>query len=175
MQKIIAPHDPQWRQTFEAEATQVRRLLSPAALRIHHIGSTAIPAIYAKPVIDILIEASDLAGVDACAPRMTSAHYDVRGEYGIAGRRYFSKPASGAATTGFHVHVYEQGSPQIFRHLAFRDYLLERPDVAAAYSHLKQSIADASGALPADYVARKERFVAETQAAALDHFSVKRP
>ena len=165
--KIITAHDPEWRALFAMERRKLSEIFGPAALSIHHIGSTSIPDIWAKPVIDILVEAGDLARIDACTAGMTAIGYEARGEYGIPGRRYFARRAIVGERAGIHIHIYEQGSPHITRHIAFRDYLLARPDAAAKYSALKRSIADPSGVLPPDYVARKEDFVREIERAAL--------
>jgi len=168
MSKVIRAHDSCWRAAFDAEASRLRVLLAPAVPSIHHIGSTAVPGIFAKPMIDMLVEAADMSSVDACSSAMEGAGYAARGEYGIPGRRYFSRKTPQDTVTGFHVHVYEHGSTHIDRHLAFRDYLLARPDVAAEYSRLKRSLAGDCGVLPADYQARKAAFVARIERAALD-------
>lgn len=167
MVDVVRVHDPNWRGLFETEAAAVRERLTPTVIRIHHVGSTAIPDMFAKPIIDILVEASALALVDARTPAMQAAGYDARGEFGIEGRRYFKRAWSEQTPVGYHVHVYEQGSPQIARHLRFRDYLLANPDKARAYSAFKLSLSDEQGVLCADYAARKAAFVREVEAAAL--------
>ncbi|NWG91201.1 MAG: GrpB family protein [Parvularculaceae bacterium] len=173
MSKVIRAHDSCWRAAFDAEASRLRVLLAPAVPSIHHIGSTAVPGIFAKPIIDMLVEAADMSSVDACSSAMEGAGYAARGEYGIPGRRYFSRKSVQVSVTGFHVHVYERGSSHIDRHLAFRDYLLARPDVAAVYTTLKRSLAGDGGVLSADYQARKSDFVASIERAAIE-FARKR-
>lgn len=163
MVRRLCAHDPDWAHAFEAEAAFILSTFGSAALAIHHIGSTAVPGLVAKPVIDILVETGSLEAVDAASDRMAAAGYGVRGEYGIAGRRYFSRKGD----PGFHVHVFEAGTGNVVRHLAFRDYLRAEPDVARAYEALKLSLADASGNLPADYPDRKAAFVIQTERAAL--------
>lgn len=163
MVRLLRSHDPIWPHAFEAEAFEIRKRLSDAAHAIHHIGSTSVLGMIAKPVIDILVEAESLAAIDAASDRMADAGYEVRGEYGIAGRRYFSRNGD----PGFHVHTFEAGTENVIRHLAFRDYLRAKPEVAQAYAALKLSLADASGNLPADYPDRKAAFVAQTERAAL--------
>ncbi|GAB4525152.1 MAG: hypothetical protein Kow00133_13610 [Amphiplicatus sp.] len=158
MTKRVAPHDSSWSRWFEEEAARLRPAFGPALVALHHVGSTAIPGILAKPVIDILVEAVSLVAIDERASAMRALGYEVMGEYGIQGRRYFKrKGASGAP--GFHVHAYEAGSEDVRRHLAFRDYLLAHADEAQAYSALKASLADENGLLVDDYQERKSNFV----------------
>lgn len=163
MVRLIRPYDPEWPNAFEAEALEIRKRLGDAAHAVHHIGSTSVHGLIAKPVIDILVETGSLDAIDAASDRMVTAGYEVRGEYGIAGRRYFSRKSD----PGFHVHVFQAGTGNVVRHLAFRDYLRAKPDVAQAYGALKLSLTDASGNLPADYPDRKAAFVVETERAAL--------
>src|SRR5215204_6648714 len=138
MRKVeVVPHDPRWRDAFEAEARHVDAALGENVVAIHHIGSTAIPNIYAKPVIDLLVEARDIAEVDGRSSAMESLGYEVMGEYGIPGRRYFRKDDPAAIRT-HNVHVFEAGSAEAERHLAFRDYMLAHPGVAHGYSELKR-------------------------------------
>jgi GrpB-like predicted nucleotidyltransferase (UPF0157 family) len=171
----LQPHNPRWRADFEAEAGALRQRFGAALCAIHHIGSTAIPDIAAKPIIDILVEATSLAAIDERNAAMEAAGYQARGAFGIEGRRYFKKIGAPPAGPGFHVHAYEARSPHIVRHLRFRDYLLAKPDVAQAYSALKLSLCDATGALPADYATRKADFVAQIEHEALAFFSATPP
>jgi GrpB-like predicted nucleotidyltransferase (UPF0157 family) len=124
MKKIeVVPHNPRWRDAFATEAKQLAAALGENIVAIHHIGSTAIPTIYAKPIIDVLVEVRELAEVDAQSSAMQSLGYEVMGEFGIAGRRYFRKDNHEGIRT-HHIHVFEVGSAQVIRHLAFRDYLI---------------------------------------------------
>lgn len=167
MTKVIRSHDPTWRTQFEDEANAVQHALKEAVLGIHHIGSTAIPGLLAKPIIDMLIEARSLDAIDARAQAMTMLGYDARGEYGIEGRRYFSKASPTSAGVGFHVHAFVHGDRSIARHLRFRDYLALHSEAAAAYGALKRSLSDADGVLAPDYTARKAPFVARVERLAL--------
>ena len=85
---IIAPYDPTWPDAFTRAAAKVAPVLGSNLLALRHIGSTSIPGMYAKPVIDMLAVVADLAAVDACTRAMQSLGYEVMGEFGIAGRRY---------------------------------------------------------------------------------------
>src|ERR671921_2732344 len=99
----VVPHNPRWREAFEAEARQVAAALGENVVAIHHIGSTAIPNIYAKPVIDLLVEVRDITEADGRSSAMESLGYEVMGEYGIPGRRYFRKDdRQGVRTHNLH-------------------------------------------------------------------------
>ncbi len=168
--KTIRLHDPGWKDAFVAEALVLRACLGPAALAIEHIGSTAIPAIVAKPIIDILVTAHSLGAVDGRASAMEAAGYEARGEHGIPGRRYYKK-APGLSDVGFHVHAFARGSRHIARHMRFRDFLLLRPDIAQEYSALKHSLANSAGELVDDYAERKAAFVDRVQRMATQRFA----
>ena len=141
MRKVeVIPHTLKWREMFEIESKRVTDALGENVFAVHHIGSTAIPHIYAKPIIDLLVEVKDIARVDAHSPSMESLGYDVMGEYGILGRRYFRKDSQEGVRT-HHVHTFEVGSEQVERHLAFRDYMISHPEDAQRYSELKRRLA----------------------------------
>jgi GrpB-like predicted nucleotidyltransferase (UPF0157 family) len=161
MRKVeVVPHDPRWRDAFEGEARQVAAALGENVLAIHHIGSTAIPGIYAKPIVDLLVEVGDLTEVDGRASAMESLGYEVKGEYGIPGRRYFRKDNREGIRT-HHVHAFEAGSAEVERHLAFRDYMLAHPSDAQSYSELKRRLAEEHPRSPGGYMDGKDAFVKE--------------
>jgi GrpB-like predicted nucleotidyltransferase (UPF0157 family) len=144
----VVPHDRDWQSEFERESQQLAIAFGDNAISIHHIGSTSIETIYAKPIIDILIEVKDIEKVDD-SPRerlrqrndsIESLGYLAMGEFGIAGRRFFRKDNRDGIRT-HHLHTFEIGSPQIYRHLAFRDYMRSHPEEAQNYSQLKQKLA----------------------------------
>lgn len=167
--KRLVPHDPLWAQTYENEARRIVELMGGAACMLHHIGSTAIPNLQAKPIIDILLEAVSLQAVDDCAVRLEKLGYEARGEYGIPSRRYFNKKPTDA-TVAFHLHAYLAGSFQIKRHLAFRDYLIMKPDVAAQYAALKADLSFVDGILKPEYQKAKQPFVDHVALEALRYF-----
>lgn len=158
----VVPHQPGWAADYRAEADIVRAAMGDRLIAVHHIGSTAIPDILAKPIIDMLGVARSLDTVDDATPALVAAGYEAMGDFGIEGRRYFRKH-DGTGVRTHHLHVFAAGSPHIARHLAFRDYLRANPERAAAYSDLKQVLA----ADPASYVERKGPFVLAVQAEAL--------
>src|SRR5699024_9276959 len=105
---------------------------------IHHIGSTSVPGLQAKPVIDIMPVVQHIDQVDKLNNALIAIGYEPKGEYGLPGRRYFRK---GGDNRSHHVHVYEMHHPDIKRHLAFRDYLRAHPDTAKEYGELKGKLA----------------------------------
>jgi GrpB-like predicted nucleotidyltransferase (UPF0157 family) len=144
----------------------VTEALGESLVVIHHIGSTAIPGIHAKPVIDMLAVASDLAAVDERAERMRRIGYEAMGEFGIDGRRYFRRDDVAGVRTE-QVHAYAAGSPHTRRHLAFRDFLLANAGIAKEYSQLKQRLAAAHLFDIEAYMDGKDGFIRETEAKAL--------
>jgi GrpB-like predicted nucleotidyltransferase (UPF0157 family) len=140
MRKVeVVPHDPRWARLFEEEAQRIAAILGDEVVAIYHAGSTAIPGIRAKPVIDLCVEVRDIERVDSFNDLFVEAGYIPRGEFDIPGRRFFIKETEEERT--HHVHAYQSGHPEIKRHLDFRDYLIEHPDLARAYSELKAELA----------------------------------
>ena len=135
----IVPYDAGWPRRFEATAADLRRALGPTLLAVHHIGSTAVPGLAAKPIIDLLPVVADLDAVDRVEPALERLGFRSRGEYGLAGRRYLVRDVDGRRVD--HVHVYATGDPAITRHLAVRDYLRAHPSEADAYGALKAAVA----------------------------------
>ena len=135
----VVAYQPVWRAQFEEEAAVLRALLGPQIVSVHHIGSTSVPGLAAKPIIDVLVQVRDIEAVDGLDAQMRAAGYLPRGENGIPGRRYFRRETAGRHT--HHVHVYQVGHPRVRDHLAFRDYLAAHPAQAAAYGALKQELA----------------------------------
>ena len=140
MKIYMVSHDPKWRQLFQQEAEQLTAVLGSSVAAVHHIGSTAIPTIYAKPIVDILLVVQDLAALDEKQPSMEALGYEALGEFGILGRRYFRRDNLSGERT-HQVHAFANDSPQIKRHLAFRDYLINHPETAQEYSDLKRELA----------------------------------
>ncbi len=136
---VVTPYDPRWPEAYDAEAKRLRAILEPEIIAIEHIGSTAVPGMSAKPIIDVLIAVRDIVAVDAYNECMSAAGYEAKGENGIPGRRYFRRGTPDVHLA--HVHCFQQPCDDIVRHLAFRDYMIGHPQEAAAYSTLKQDLA----------------------------------
>jgi GrpB-like predicted nucleotidyltransferase (UPF0157 family) len=157
---VVVPHDPRWRDAFEAEAKRVAAALGENVVAVHHVGSTAIPNIYAKPVIDLLVEVRGIAEVDGRSDAMESLGYEVLGEYGIRGRRYYRKD-NGQGVRTHNVHAFEAGSEEAERHLAFRDYMIAHPSEAQRYGELKRRLADEHPQDFDGYMDGKDGFIKE--------------
>jgi GrpB-like predicted nucleotidyltransferase (UPF0157 family) len=135
---IVSLYDDSWRLTFEKESELIKNRLGSNCIAIHHVGSTSIPGLASKPVIDMLCEVYDIQAVDLKNSIMGEIAYKAYGELGMPFRRFFTK----TTTKRFaHVHVFEQGSPEIKRHLLFRDYVKSHPKVLDEYALLKQHLA----------------------------------
>jgi len=156
----VVPHKQEWRDEFEAEARQLAAALGGNVVAIHHIGSTAIPVIYAKPVIDLLVEVRDIAQLDERGEAIEALGYEVLGEYGIKGRRYFRKDNEGGVRT-HQVHAFMAGTEEVLRHLAFRDYMLAHPSEAQRYSELKRRLAEQHPRNIDAYMDGKDDFIKE--------------
>ena len=166
MQVRVVTYNPEWPRYFELEAHSIARILEDVVVRLHHIGSTAIPGIHAKPIIDILMEVVDLQLLDGRTPAMEALGYQAMGEFGIPRRRYFRKnDASGTRT--HQIHAFEVRSLEVERHLAFRDYMIGHPVSARAYGELKQQLARQHPDDIEAYMDGKDAFVKEHQALAV--------
>jgi len=134
----VVPYDINWVKKYLDEGEKIKKIMADELVRIHHIGSTAIPGVSAKPVIDILVEVKNIKNIDNYNEKMKEIGYIPKGEYGIAGRRFFLK---GEINRTHHVHVFQVGNSEIIRHLNFRDYMISHTEEAKAYSELKRELA----------------------------------
>jgi len=163
----LVPHDAKWAEAFARESAAVAGALGELLIAIHHIGSTAIPGIRAKPIIDMLAVVHALSPLDARTPLLEALGYEAMGEFGIPGRRYFRKDDAGGNRT-HQIHAFAAGSPQIARHLAFRDFLRAHPDDAARYEALKERLAQAFPSDIASYADGKDASIQEIGARAAE-------
>ncbi len=154
-------YDPQWIELYNLEAPLVARALGSQVKTIHHVGSTSVPGLCAKPIIDILVEVQDIMKVDERNEFMIELGYEPRGELGIPGRRYFSKGKY--PMRSHHVHSFQTGNPELDRHLIFRNYLRAHPEDAQEYCRLKREL---SAKHPTDvekYTEEKTPFISEIE------------
>jgi len=133
----LLPHDRQWAKQAEAEGRVLAQAVGLCLLKTHHIGSTAIPDIHAKPILDLMPVVRSLAALDGRKQQIETLGYEWWGEFGLPGRRYCTKSDPESGRRLVQLYCYAEGSPEITRHLAFRDYLRRNPEVARAYDREK--------------------------------------
>lgn len=166
---VVVDYDPFWPLLFRKEADAISRILGDNLVLIHHIGSTSVPFLAAKPIIDIMPVVKDLSGVDAVSEEFVKLGYEYLGEFGIKGRRYLRK---GGQERTHQIHIFQmEDDTNILRHLAFRDYLRSHRDVAMDYAELKKDLA---ARFPYDidgYCDGKDAFVKKIENLALAEYS----
>jgi len=128
----LVAHDPAWAARAQAESERIMLALGDLLLDVHHIGSTSIPGILAKPVIDLMPIMRAIHLLDARRDAVLALGYEWRGEFGIVGRRFCTLDDA-AGRRVVHLHFFEPGSGEIEPNLAFRDYLRAHGDEARAY------------------------------------------
>jgi len=156
---LVLPYNPAWPLQFAAESGILRTIFGTEVVAIHHIGSTSIPGMSAKPIVDLLVEVRDISGLDRFNEKLSESSYTPKGENGIPGRRYFFKGSEDLHTA--HVHCFQSGNEHIERNLIFRDYLKAHPSEARSYSLLKEILADQFPEDIDSYVEKKDRFIQE--------------
>ncbi|WP_240549237.1 GrpB family protein [Billgrantia antri] len=137
---VVVPYEEGWARRFDEERWLIEEAVDGLQYRVHHIGSTSVEGLQAKPIIDILLEVADLKELDGRSCSFEAIGYECLGEFGMPGRRYYRK---GGNSRTHQIHAFELGSADVQRHLAFRDYLRAHPVVAQEYGELKQRVAKA--------------------------------
>lgn len=166
---LLTPYDPAWPETA-AEYVAGLQVLGSTIVAAHHIGSTSVPGLAAKPIIDLMPVVSNLDELDRKRALVESLGYSWHGELGIAERRYCTL-SDGSGNRVAQLHFFAVGSSHIVRHLAFRDYLRTHPNEACAYEDEKRR---ARELFPNDshaYTDTKAAWIDRTQARALDWFA----
>jgi GrpB-like predicted nucleotidyltransferase (UPF0157 family) len=144
----VVEYDASWAELFERERGRLREALGPAAAAIEHVGSTAVPGLAAKPVLDILVGAAPFPLPDDRLVALAGLGYEYRGDNGVPGRQFFrTNPRTR------HLHVVEFGGEEWERLILFRDYCRVHPEVATEYEALKRTLAT-------DYPRERERYTA---------------
>ncbi|WP_161634641.1 GrpB family protein [Microvirga flocculans] len=167
---VLVPHDPKWAELFARERAALVQACGGHVSAVHHIGSTAVPGLAAKPIIDILAVLRVPEDGPACIGILGRLGYDFRGANGIDQRFYFTK----GSPRSHHLHMYPSDHSEVERHLRFRDYLRSHPDEAAAYADLKLQLAARFADDPEAYSTAKNEFCARVDqlAAASRHHRV---
>jgi GrpB-like predicted nucleotidyltransferase (UPF0157 family) len=136
----LCQYDPNWPIEYAAEAERISAALESKLKQIKHIGSTSIPGICAKPIIDIGATVADLGAVDETViRRLAKIGYQTVWHDAFPNRRFFRRGEWGAGT--HHLHIYASGSPDFENLVLFRDHLRSHPESAAAYERLKRELA----------------------------------
>ncbi|WP_029247172.1 GrpB family protein [Schlesneria paludicola] len=130
----LVAYDPRWRIVADDEKTRLTETLGPILITVHHIGSTAIPGLSAKPILDLIPVVRSVSELDQHQDALEKLGYEWWGELGLPSRRYCTKNHPDTGRRIVQLHCYAVGSPEIDRHLAFRDFLRQQPDVAQAYN-----------------------------------------
>lgn len=138
----LVEYDPEWPALFEQERRRILDVAGEYIEDVQHVGSTSVPALGAKPVIDIMIGLRDFALVERCIGPLEALGYEYLGENGIPDRHFFRNPP-GQSWEGrkFNVHMVKKGDYEWRRHILFRDYLRAHLEAAQEYYALKQALA----------------------------------
>jgi GrpB-like predicted nucleotidyltransferase (UPF0157 family) len=166
----IVGYNPNWPALYEQERAVVAAAFGEIAAEIHHVGSTAVPGLSAKPIIDIMVAVTHLAPPEEYAGKLEPLGYEYH-DSEEAGRIFFRK---GLPRT-HHVHVVERGSWTLQRHLLFRDYLRAHPQAMRQYAQLKQELAIRFEFDRKAYTQAKTEFVESIIAVAAAGYKIQSP
>lgn len=158
----------QWVDDFQTTGDLWKELLGQCCMQVHHIGSTSVPGLAAKPIIDVLPVVDDVQSIDQLQPKIESADYRAWGEYGIVGRRFFTKDRGGVRI--HNVHCFAVGSAEVERHVAFAAYLREHDSVRNEYEQLKRKCYQQHPNDIGAYNAGKDAFIKVTEKQAISWF-----
>ncbi|GAA0598160.1 GrpB family protein [Virgibacillus siamensis] len=171
MKVRLSEYDKNWGHMFQDEAQFLKGIFGDEIIKFEHFGSTSVPGMKAKPVIDMMCLVKDIKKIDSFNEQMHLLGYDVAGEWGIQGRRLFRK---GGENRTHHIHVYQYDNPQIKRHLILRDYLRTHSDEIERYKCLKEELAQRYDDT-SFYSKAKKSFVKELEQRALNWFENQQP
>jgi GrpB-like predicted nucleotidyltransferase (UPF0157 family) len=152
----IADYNPFWPEQFQALHMRIAASLGELAATIDHVGSTAVPGLAAKPIIDIDVLLRSADGLPLVIARLARLGYQHQGDLGIAGREAFRAPAGDLP---HHLYVCMPDSGEYRRHILFRDHLRAHPQDARAYANLKRDLAEKFAADREAYTHAKTEFV----------------
>lgn len=165
----VVPYNEDWPRKYALEANVIRNIVLDELITITHVGSTAVPGLVAKPIIDILIIVEDINELDQLDPLFKKEDYECCGEDGISGRRFYYK-----SDGSIHVHAFDERShDKIELLISFYDYLKDNPDIAREYGELKLSLAKKYPDNIKKYKKGKEAFTKEIQTRALKWYRHK--
>ena len=164
----VVDYDPKWPLRYAEERKRIAEILKENCISIYHMGSTSVPGLAAKPIIDIMVVVKSLEKADAVAEKFSEIGYDYLGEFGITGRRYLRK---GGDERTHQIHIFQADDwNNIGRHLAFRSYMLTHEKERDEYAKIKKGLAEK---FPYDidgYCDGKENFMREMEQHALSQY-----
>lgn len=164
----VENYNPEWPLMYTRERDRIAEILKDNCIYLYHIGSTAVPGLPAKPIIDIMAVVKSLEKVDIVAEKFSDSGYEYLGEFGIAGRRYLRK---GGDERTHQIHIFQADDwNNIGRHLAFRDYMRTHEKERNEYAKIKKALAKK---FPYDidgYCLGKDDFIRETEKRALAQY-----
>jgi len=152
----LEAYNKKWKKDFKKEIIKIKAFLSKELIGAYHIGSTAILGIKAKPTIDILLEVNSINNIDKYNDNFIKFAYTPKGENGIKERRFFQK---GGKNRTHHIHVFQQGNPEIKRHILFTGFLNAHQENAIAYEKLKIELSTKYNNQPNKYSQGKSSFI----------------
>ena len=155
---VVSPYDPGWDQAFIDIRDEIQTALGDLALRIEHVGSTSVPGLSAKPIIDLDVIIRDYTVFEAVTAALAKIGYVHEGDLGIPGREAFGYDGK-THLMQHHLYVCPQDSAELKRHLAFRDYLRTHPEAVQIYSRIKE---EGAKLYPGDidrYIKHKSPFI----------------
>ena len=155
-QVIIEDYDPRWPQLFEMLRSRIAAVLDKLAISIEHVGSTAVPGLAAKPIIDIDVLIRSSADLPVVIRKLADLGYEHRGDLGVSGREAFRAQPD---AVHHHLYVCPPGSREYERHIAFRNHLRTHAADATAYALLKRELANRFGNDREAYNEAKSEFV----------------
>jgi GrpB-like predicted nucleotidyltransferase (UPF0157 family)/GNAT superfamily N-acetyltransferase len=153
----VIPYDIEWPNLFKEEANRIQETIGICLKEIYHIGSTAIPNMPAKPAIDIMLVLDNVDEIHVIAEKLAQLNYAPFQRQIIPHVSFFTKRQD--QTIRFHLHLHERGSPQINRHINFRDYVIHHPKIADDYAKLKVQLANQFPIDIYSYVSGKDKLV----------------
>jgi GrpB-like predicted nucleotidyltransferase (UPF0157 family) len=166
MKVRLTDYKEDWVRMFQDEVEFLKTVFGDEIIRFEHFGSTSVPGMKAKPVIDMMCIVNEIDRIDLYNDKMHVFGYDIAGEWGISGRRLFRK---GGENRTHHIHFYQLHNPQIDRHLVFRDYLRCHTEEVARYSHFKEELSQRFENT-SEYSPAKKAFVQEMEQLAMSWF-----
>lgn len=164
---VIVDYDLEWPARFQAERAIIEGAIGPHIVAIEHVGSTAVPGLGAKPIIDIMVGVRRLADADNCIEPLAAVGYQYHPQHEaeMPDRRYFDVQTG---TRDAHLHMVEFGGPFWRRHIAFRDYLRTHPEALRRYDLLKRELAQRFGSDREGYTNAKTEFIRSIERTALE-------